>query len=86
MACSTLTAGSSGSSPGAELVDTRSKAATGTVDLSLYLLESWRVNSPPLAAFPRKANVSEPYGAGGHSIPRPLGRGNSFTWWPAASR
>lgn len=39
MARSTLTAGTSGSSPGAELVDTRAKAATGTVDLSLYLLE-----------------------------------------------
>ena len=39
MARSTLTAGSSAYSPGAELVDTRSKAATGTVDLSLYLLE-----------------------------------------------
>jgi hypothetical protein len=33
--------------------------------------ESWRVYSPPLAAFPCKANVSEPYGFAGIRYPAP---------------
>ena len=37
-------------------------AANNPVVVADAYVESWRVNSPPLAAFPCKANVSEPYG------------------------